>query len=271
MSGPVTWSFTTATTQASAVFLKQDSTTKGNWIGTYGTLGYDLINSASSLPSNVTVTAAGQSTYTWANPSTSTSALEVPPNGRTRIAACWYSSSSFAVLVNAGSSSYDLELYVLDYDSGNRAEQIQFTNAATGAVLSTEAVTSFTGGAYLNWAITGNVRITITNSSNENAVLSGLFFDPTQVAAAVSRASTAGGATNVRASSVITTTASDKSTTHGATAGVKPESGGASSSDAASTDSALSSLAASAPIGALPEAIFDSLASVLVQSKSKRS
>jgi hypothetical protein len=39
MPAPVTWSFTTEppATTASAVFIKQDTTTEGNWIGTYGT------------------------------------------------------------------------------------------------------------------------------------------------------------------------------------------------------------------------------------------
>ena len=55
----MTWTFTTAaaTTLTTAVFIERDSTTEGNWIGTYGTEGYDIANSGSSIPSNVTVTA----------------------------------------------------------------------------------------------------------------------------------------------------------------------------------------------------------------------
>ena len=50
MSGPVTWTFTTAaaTTLTTAVFIKRDSTTEGNWIGTYGTEGYDIANSGTA-------------------------------------------------------------------------------------------------------------------------------------------------------------------------------------------------------------------------------
>ena len=119
--------------------------------------------------------------YTWANPApaTATQALEVPPSGSTRIAATWYSAGSFTVDVDVtDSQSYNLELYVLDYDTTTRAEQIQFTNATTGAVLSTQTVSSFSGGAYMNYTISGNVLITITKTAGANAVLSGLFFSP---------------------------------------------------------------------------------------------
>ncbi len=44
--------------------------------------------------------------------------------------------------------------------------------------MGTESVSNFSGGAYLNWTISGNVLITITNTGPANAVLSGLFLDP---------------------------------------------------------------------------------------------
>ena len=170
-------------TGATAVFLKEDTTTAGNWMGTYGSQGYDVINSGASgikLPANVTVTPAHEALYTWANPAppTATQALEVPPGGTSRIAACWYLLTSFTVDVNVASGSYNLELYVLDYDNQKRSEQIQLSDAGTGTVLSTETVSGFSGGAYLNWTISGNVLITITKQAGPNAVLSGLFFDP---------------------------------------------------------------------------------------------
>ena len=165
-------------TSTSATFMKNDTTTEGNWIGAYGTAGYDVINSGSSLPANVTVTPAGASSYTWPS-TTAAQALEVPPNGASRIAACWDSTSNFAVDVDIASGrTYNLELYVLDYDNRGRSEQIQLSNAVTGTVLSTETVSNFSTGTYLNWTVSGNVLITITKLSGPNAVLSGIFFDP---------------------------------------------------------------------------------------------
>ena len=166
-------------TSTSATFMKNDTTTEGSWIGTYGTAGYDVINSGSSLPANVTITPAGAIPYTWSGSTTAAQALEIPPAGTNRIAACWYSGASFTVDVDiASGTTYDLELYLLDYDKNGRSEQIQFSNAATGAVLSTETVSNFSSGTYMNWTVSGNVLITITKLSGSNAVLSGLFFDP---------------------------------------------------------------------------------------------
>ena len=60
-----------------------------------------------------------------------------------------------------------------------RSEQIQIINAATGTVLDTETISSFSAGtSTLQWAVTGNVVFTVTSLAGPNAVISGLFFDP---------------------------------------------------------------------------------------------
>ncbi len=162
----------------SATFLKQDTTTQGTWIGTYGAQGYDVINDAASLPSYATVTPSGQLSYTWASSTTDRRALQVP-GGSGRIAATWFSTTSFTVDVDlTDGQTHDLELYFLDWDKQGRSEQVQITNAATGAVLSTQTVSSFQSGIYLDYTISGNVLITITREAGTNAVLSGLFLDP---------------------------------------------------------------------------------------------
>ena len=59
----------------SAMFTKQDTTTEGNWIGAYGTQGYDVVDNAASIPSYATVTPSGQSTYMWSTTTTLKPAL----------------------------------------------------------------------------------------------------------------------------------------------------------------------------------------------------
>jgi hypothetical protein len=166
-----------AANSATATFLKRDTTTQGNWIGNYGSKGYNVIGDAVSYPSYANVSASGASTYVWSTTSTDTSALE-NVTGAYRTAACWYSSSSFSINVSfTDGQTHDLALYALDFDNRNRSEQIQILSAATGAVLDTESVSSFSGGAYLQWAISGSVIIKVSNVSGPNAVVSGLFFD----------------------------------------------------------------------------------------------
>ena len=101
----------------SATFVKQDTTTQGNWIGTYGLQGYDVINNTSSLPSYATITPAGESSDTWASNSTDPRALQYA-SGSGRIAACWYATKSFTVDVDlTDGKTHDLELYFVDWDS----------------------------------------------------------------------------------------------------------------------------------------------------------
>ncbi len=170
----------TVTVPVSATFLTEDTTTRGNWIGAYGTEGYNDLGSAVSNPTYATITPAGQALYTWATPPlTATQALQVPPPGTSRIAAAWYSSTSFTVDVNvAAGHSYNLELYFLDYDARGRTETVTLSDPSTGTTLNSQSVSNFASGEYLVWTISGNVLITITRTAGVNAVLSGLFFDP---------------------------------------------------------------------------------------------
>jgi YDG domain/Bacterial Ig-like domain (group 3)/MBG domain (YGX type) len=165
---------------ATATFYGPDSTTEGSWIGVYGSQGYNVIDATNGAdyPSYATVTPAGSSSYTWAANTNVVQALQ-NPSGSGRIAAAWYASTRFTVHVDLTDGlSHNLELYFLDYDTTSRSEQVVFTNAGTHAVLSTQTVSSFHDGVYMNYTISGNVLITITKTAGPNAVLSGLFFDP---------------------------------------------------------------------------------------------
>jgi hypothetical protein len=160
-----------------ASFVGKDSITQGTWIGAYGAQGYNVIGTTLVYPSYATVTPSGQSNVTWAASTTDPRALQTP-SGQGRIAAAWYSPTSFSINVGINDGKvHDISLYLLDWDTNSRSEQIQLTNSNTGAVLDTEKVSSFSGGAYLEWAISGNVTIKISKLGGANAVLSGLFFD----------------------------------------------------------------------------------------------
>jgi Bacterial Ig domain len=165
---------------SSATLIKTDTTTEGTWIGTYGTQGYDIVGRPADLPLHDTITPSGQSTLAWSHATDDPRALQFP-HGSRRIAEAWYSATSFQVDVNlADGQSHDLELYFLDWDSDSRAEQVQVTDYVTGAVLSTQTVSSFHSGVYLDYLVggTGHIVITITRTGGANAVLSGLFLDP---------------------------------------------------------------------------------------------
>ncbi|MGI9102793.1 MAG: carboxypeptidase regulatory-like domain-containing protein [Terriglobales bacterium] len=165
-----------ARSQAS-IFVKTDTTTQGNWKGVYGLDGYNVIADTISYPSYTTVNPSGQSSYTWASSTTDVRALQ-KASVNDRIAACWFSGTSFVIDINLTDGlTHPLELYFLDWDQNNRIETITVKNAVTGAVLDTRTISSFSSGIYLQWNVTGHVTITVTNSaSGGNAVVSGIFF-----------------------------------------------------------------------------------------------
>src|SRR5581483_2913695 len=53
-----------------ASYMKTDSTTEGSWKGVYGSDGVNIINDTANYPSYVSVSAAGNSSYTWAGSTT---------------------------------------------------------------------------------------------------------------------------------------------------------------------------------------------------------
>ena len=99
----------------------------------------------------------------------------MPSGGR--IAACWYATSSFQLNVNfTDGASHPFALYLVDWDGEYRSEIVKVSDTATGTVLDTENILSFTGGLYLSWNISGNVTVTVTATGGANAVVSGVFF-----------------------------------------------------------------------------------------------
>ena len=158
---------------ATATLIGHNTTTQGTWIGPYGSQGYDVVGNAVSLPSFATVTPSGESTLTWAVSTTNESALENAGGTTGRVAAAWSSATSFSVDVNlTDGNAHDLALYAVDFVNQGISEQIQISAAATGTVLDSESISSFSGGIYLDWRVSGNVLITVTSTSGP-AVLSG--------------------------------------------------------------------------------------------------
>ena len=161
---------------ATAVFLGSDTNTQGNWPGGYGTDGYRIVGDQTSLPAYATLTPTGHQEFTWAASTSDPRAL-LRAGQQTRVAATWYSADTFDIDVNiTGGVPSRIALYMVDWDTTSRAQQIQVLNAANNAVLDTRNASNFNGGLYLAWNILGNVRFRITRTAGSNAVVSGVFF-----------------------------------------------------------------------------------------------
>lgn len=163
-----------------ASYLTQDTTTQGNWQGQYGSQGYVIVGDSQQLPASIQVTPSNQQEFDWTDSTTDSRALLSASDPTNRIAACWFASNSFTIDVNiTDGQTYQMALYVLDWDQQNRAEIINVLDPTTDTVLDARSVTAFGGGAWLVWNVRGHIAIQITNAPGSlNAVVSGLFFAP---------------------------------------------------------------------------------------------
>ncbi|MGC2814472.1 MAG: Ig-like domain-containing protein, partial [Candidatus Acidiferrum sp.] len=165
-----------STVSSSAAFLRTDTTTQGNWHGTYGSDGYSVANDSQSLPSYASFAVQNQQDFTWSNSPTDARSLQTG-SASGRIAAVWYSSPEFNFDVNfTDGNSHQFAFYAVDWDSSGRAETIQILDAATDALLDTRSISNFANGLYLVWNVAGHVRVNVIQTAGNNAVISGVFF-----------------------------------------------------------------------------------------------
>lgn len=162
---------------AAATFVNTDTSTEGNWQGKYGSDGFSLAASASSIPSYANVSVLNNQCWTWVSATTDPRALQTTYGYAT--AATWYNNPGFNFDVNTkDGKSHSFAIYAVDWDSRGRAESVQVLDANSGAVLDTRSVANFYNGVYLVWNVTGHVKINVTGTAGVNAVVSGVFFGP---------------------------------------------------------------------------------------------
>ena len=213
---------------SSANFSKLDTSTQGNWSGTYGGDGYLIAGGTNNLPGYATVALAGASTYVWTDATTDVRALETAAGSTNRIAACYYvpsttalysasaSTFSFGVYFSDG-RTHQVAMYLLDWDTTVRTQTIVMTDTASGIILDSRNFSQFNGGAYAVWNVQGNVTINVTATALGGAVTSALFFGPTTPAPVISGVSVSGITTTGATISWTTNEASTSQVNYGTT------------------------------------------------------
>ena len=169
-SGNTPPSFTAAT------FQKTDFATQGTWKGVYGTAGAAIAYDSTNYPSYAQVTIAGQGQVIWTNSTLDVRGMQ-KYSGSGRIASAWYSNSNFTMNIGfTGSGTHQVALYCVDWDGNNgRSQRIEVLDAASGAVLDSRTVSSFSAGVYLVWNVSGNIIFRISSVAG-NALVGGLLF-----------------------------------------------------------------------------------------------
>src|SRR5262249_2259982 len=91
----------------------------------------------------------------------------------------WTSTTSFTISMDLVDGNWHrVALYCLDWDSRARAQRIDVLDENTNSVLDSRSLSGFVNGIYVVWNLKGGVRIQVTLTGGDNAVVSGVFFDP---------------------------------------------------------------------------------------------
>jgi hypothetical protein len=167
----------------SATFVKSDAKTQGTWQSVYGSDGYTIADDQTKNPSYVTPSITPATPYVAAQSTTDVRALQKVSKPADRVSATWYANSigsSEAVVIDlpfSDSAVHQVAIYCLDWDNAAIVQTVDVLDAS-GYVLNTQTLSSFSGGTWLVWKIMGHVRIRIRNTAGDDATMSGVFFDP---------------------------------------------------------------------------------------------
>ncbi|HET6249188.1 MAG TPA: hypothetical protein VFE47_15950 [Tepidisphaeraceae bacterium] len=169
------------TAHATASLVRVDDTSAGNWVGRYGKQGYYLAmdGAVPHLPGGVNLAMAGAPFYAWSPVTTDPRGPSLPQDPAKRTSGQWFTGDKFTLDLDfrGAARSYQVALYLLDWDSDQRAQKLEAVDPDTGAVLLTRTDDHFRHGRYLILKLSGHVILRITRVGGVNCTLSGIFFD----------------------------------------------------------------------------------------------
>jgi hypothetical protein len=154
---------------------------QGNWVGTYGADGYDLLawnggTDLSALPQS-SLTLDSGARYQWNTASADVRALQSPDMTSRRATTAYQGSELRLHLTFTSAYSGTVHVYALDWDSNARRESITINDGSGPRTVF--IATSFNAGAWVNATINvaagGQVTIIVDSTAGANAVLSGVF------------------------------------------------------------------------------------------------
>ncbi|AMV38939.1 NPCBM/NEW2 domain-containing protein [Planctomyces sp. SH-PL62] len=167
------------TSQAQATFFESDPQTSGSWKGVYGFSGSVVADAYGSYPSYANVTLSGATVVSWSRATPDTRALQKLryDSSNLRTATTWYG-RQFTINVDlTDGETHLVSLYAVDWSGASRVQRIDVLDAATGEVLDSREISSFSDGRYLRWSVSGHVQFRVTKVAGYDAVIGGVFFD----------------------------------------------------------------------------------------------
>jgi hypothetical protein len=160
--------------RVSGVYLSWDGVTAGDWVGKFGKLGY-LVASEPNKTSPY-FGPINASYATWPQYSSTQAAVQTS-DGRSRVAANWYSATEITVPLNFNDDQiHRLSLYFADFSESSLQEYVDVMEP-NGVAYTTVIIGNFKVGIYLFFDVKGPSTLRIRPKSGNYATLSGLFVD----------------------------------------------------------------------------------------------
>jgi hypothetical protein len=185
-------------------FITADTTTKGDWVGKYGTDGYFLFAGSKAGCNDKLPSYVKEFTYTdlfgaepsyhqwWAGSASDTSgihqansfedAMWKDETKTERFIPCIYNANGLILTIDVGSVESKVSIYSCDWGNDGRCVEVVAYDESENEIGRYD-LTAFEHGTYLTATITGNVTFvytffdTLYLGSPSNAVISAVFFD----------------------------------------------------------------------------------------------
>jgi chitodextrinase len=177
---------------SAASFVGTDTSTKGNWEGSYGSEGYVLpyytttaLNyretppaaDVSQLPSYVSAYTKVGSNYWVSGNQADPRGLQSPDGStRKRFTVYTYSTMNFSFTLS-DSATHQFSVYTTDFGSTETIQMGFELRDAGGAVLDSRTISTINGGKYVTYRVQGSFKLVVTLQAGSQALAQGFFFD----------------------------------------------------------------------------------------------
>ena len=160
-----------------ARYAGEDRLIMGNWIGVYGDSGFDIFEE-SEIGEQIRVVYHGFNSKRWKRISIYDDPVYVRmKDGKYSFAGCKYFAKEACIdILILENKHYMLSFYILAWWEYRRDFDIKILDSESGRKLCEKRVIASNEGLYVNFIVSGHVKIVFINYSMDLGVLSGVFF-----------------------------------------------------------------------------------------------
>jgi hypothetical protein len=174
---PVNVNNVTSPTGNTVTFLRQDTTTLGNWKGSYGQDGVYMAQITYSAPSYASFNPDNEGEVVLNYYATDPRALlkvQGQFSSTERIESYYNALGTMNFAIHSlDTATHRIALYFCDYTSAGQSVTINAVDSTSGKVLNTQVLTNYTAGIYLVYTYSGQVTFNVLNNNSNSGAIAG--------------------------------------------------------------------------------------------------